>query len=168
MQNTIAQVFGVVAVAVSCVIFLGRKRKTILLSKFTADVLWFWHYFLIGAFSGAALNILALFRESIFMNKGKKWASSKFWLFLILGLTILSCILTWEGPISLLPMIGSCSAVVSFWCTKPINIRLLAIPAQVLWLIYDLYYRNHVASAFDVMTMVSNCIGLYMVCRKKA
>lgn len=161
MQNTIAQVFGVVAVAVSCVIFLGRKRKTILLSKFTADVLWFWHYFLIGAFSGAALNILALFRESIFMNKGKKWASSKFWLFLILSLTILSCILTWEGPISLLPMIGSCSAVVSFWCTKPINIRLLAIPAQVLWLIYGTIHFSLPSFICNTMALVTICIGLW-------
>ena len=90
-----AQIIGVIAVTISCVVFLGRKRKTILLCKFTTDVLWFWHYFLIGAYSGATLNILALFREGIFMNKEKKWASSKFWLYLIMTLTVISCLLTW-------------------------------------------------------------------------
>lgn len=154
--NTIAQIIGVIAVVVSCVIFLGRKRRTILLCKFTTDVLWFWHYFLIGAYSGAALNILALFREGIFMNKEKKWASHKFWLFLILGLTVLSCLLTWEGPASMLPMLGSSCAVISFWCTKPINIRLTAIPSQGLWLIYGFIH-------FSLPSFICNTIGLITI-----
>lgn len=157
----VAQVIGVLAVAVSCVIFLGRKRQHILLAKFTADVLWFVHYFLIGAYSGAALNVLAIGRESVFMNKEKKWASHKFWLVLFLCLTIGSCLLTWEGPISLLPMIGSCSAVVSFWCTKPIHIRLMAIPAQVLWLIYGIFHFSLPSFICNTMALVTIGIGLW-------
>lgn len=157
----VAQVIGVLAVAVSCVIFLGRKRQHILLAKFTADVLWFVHYFLIGAYSGAALNVLAIGRESVFMNKEKKWASSKFWLVLFLCLTIGSCLVTWEGPISLLPMLGSCSAVVSFWCTKPIHIRLMAIPAQVLWLIYGISHFSLPSFICNTMALVTIGIGLW-------
>lgn len=164
--NTIAQIIGVVAVAVSCVIFLGRKRRTILISKFTADVLWFLHYFLIGAYSGAALNVLALGRESVFYNKEKKWASHRFWLFLFLILTIASCLMTWEGPISLLPMIGSCSAVVSFWCTKPIHIRLMAIPAQVLWLIYGIVHFSLPGFICNTMALVTIGIGLWQDVRE--
>ena len=164
--NLIAQIIGVIAVTISCVVFLGRKRRTILLCKFTTDVLWFWHYFLIGAYSGAALNILALFRESIFMNKEKKWASSKFWLFLILSLTILSCLLTWEGPASLLPMIGSSCAVVSFWLTKPINIRLTAIPSQVLWLIYGTIHFSLPSFICNTMGLITIGIGLWQDVRE--
>lgn len=157
----IAQVIGVLAVAVSCVIFLGRKRQHILIAKFTADVLWFVHYFLIGAYSGAALNVLAIGRESVFYNKGKKWASNILWLWLFLALTIGSCLLTWEGPISLLPMLGSCSAVVSFWCTKPIHIRLMAIPAQVLWLIYGTVHFSLPSFICNTFALVTIAIGLY-------
>lgn len=157
----VAQVIGVLAVAVSCVIFLGRKRQHILLAKFTADVLWFLHYFMIGAYSGAALNVLAIGRESVFMNKEKKWASSKFWLVLFLCLTVGSCLLTWEGPISLLPMIGSCSAVVSFWCTKPIHIRLMAIPAQVLWLIYGIFHFSLPSFICNTFALITIGIGLW-------
>ena len=159
--NLFAQIIGVIAVTISCVVFLGRKRKTILLCKFTTDVLWFWHYFLIGAYSGAALNILALFREGIFMNKEKKWASSKFWLYLIMTLTVISCLLTWEGLPSLLPMIGSCCAVVSFWCTKPINIRLTAIPSQVLWLIYGTIHFSLPSFICNTMGLITIGIGLW-------
>lgn len=164
--DSIARIIGVIAVAVSCVIFLGRKRRTILIAKFTADVLWFFHYFLIGAYSGAALNVLALGRESVFYNKEKKWASHRFWLFLFLGLTIASCLMTWEGPASLLPMIGSCFAVVSFWCTKPIHIRLMAIPAQVLWLIYGTVHFSLPSFICNTMALVTIGIGLWQDVRE--
>lgn len=159
--SLIAQSIGIIAVTISCVVFLGRKRKTILLCKFTSDVLWFWHYFLIGAYSGAALNILALFRETIFMNKEKKWASSKFWLYLILILTFISCLMTWEGPASLLPMIGSSCAVISFWCTKPVNIRLTAIPSQALWLVYGFIHFSLPSIICNTMGLITIGIGLY-------
>ncbi len=135
--QVIAQIVGIAGMVTVVVMYLGRQRKTILLSRCIGDILWFTHYLLIGANSGAALNVVGLCRETVFLNKGKKkWASHPFWLYFFLGITICSCLLTWEGPISLLPMAGSCSAVLSFWCTKPIHIRLLAIPVQILWLLY--------------------------------
>ncbi len=158
MLTLIAQIFGIVGMGTVCVMYLGRKRKTILLAKFTGDVLWFVHYFLIGAYSGAALNLVGLGRETVFLNKGKKWASHIFWLYFFLGITITSCLITWEGPVSLLPMIGSCCAVVSFWCTKPLHIRLLGFPAQTLWLIY-----GALPSHLSVQTVICNSFSLVAI-----
>ena len=160
-MNIIAQTAGVLGTAMIFVSFIARKRRSILLGKFTADILWMIHYLLIGAYSGAALNVLALGRESIFYNKEKKWASSKVWLYLILALTVGSCILTWEGALSLLPMIGSCCAVVSYWCTKPLHIRLLAIPAQSLWMIYGGLHGSIPTMVSNVIAMTAIGIGLY-------
>ncbi len=157
--QVIAQIVGIVGMVTVFVMYLGRKRKTILVSKFIGDVIWFTHYLLIGANSGAALNIVGLGRESVFLNKGKrKWASHIFWLYFFLGITIFSCLLTWEGIISLLPMVGSCCAVMSFWCTKPLHIRLLAIPAQSLWLIY-----GALPSHLSVQTVICNSFSLVAI-----
>ena len=118
------------------------------------------HYFLIGAWSGAALNILAMARETVFFNKDKKWASSRFWMYLFAALTLLSGILTWEGPSSLLPAVGSVCAVISFWCTRPIHIRLLAIPAQGLWTIYNIIHRSLTGGISSGLQLVSVLLGL--------
>ncbi len=166
MLNLIAQVAGILGTTMIFFSFTARKRPHILLGKLTADVLWMTHYFLIGAYSGAALNILAIGRESVFYNKEKAWASSRFWLCLILALTVGSCVLTWEGWLSLLPMVGSSLAVVSYWCTNPLHIRLLALPAQILWLIYGILHFTIPGIAGTLVAIVAIGIGLYKDLRK--
>ncbi|MGN1345941.1 MAG: YgjV family protein [Eubacteriales bacterium] len=160
-MNVVAQIAGILGTTVIVFSFIARKRRAILLYKFIADLLWMVHYLLIGAYSGAALNVLALGRETVFYNKDKKWASSRFWLYLILILTVGSCVLTWEGALSLLPMLGSICAVISFWCTKPLHIRLLAIPAQGLWLIYGILHHSLPGIASNLIALTSIGIGLY-------
>lgn len=155
-----AQIFGILGIGMSFFIYIVRKRSSILLCKFTSDVIWAIHYILIGAYTGAALNILAMVRETVFYNKEKKWASSKFWLYLFCTLTMLSGFLTWQGPTSLLPAVGSVCAVISFWCTKPINIRLLAAPAQGLWTIYNIVHRSVTGGISSGLSLLSVLIGL--------
>lgn len=159
-MNTAAQIFGIAGIAMSFFIYIVRKRSSILLCKFTSDVIWAVHYILIGAWSGAALNVLAMARETVFYNKEKKWASSRFWLYLFCTLTMLSGFLTWEGPSSLLPSVGSVCAVISFWCTKPINIRLLAAPAQALWTIYNIVHGSLTGGISSGLSLLSVIIGL--------
>ena len=160
LWNIAAQTAGFIGTVLGFVMYLARKRKTILLGKFTCDILWILHYGLIGAYSGAALNVLALGRESVFYNKEKKWASSKFWLVLFVALTIISSSLSWEGMLSLLPMIGSCCAVMSFWCTNPFHIRLLALPCQILWLIYNILHQSLPSTLSCSISLVAIFIGL--------
>lgn len=159
--ETIASVMGVAGTVMCFLMFIARKRRTILLGKLTCDILWTVHYGLIGAYSGAALNVLGIARETVFYNKAKKWASSRFWLYLFVGLTIGSGVLTWEGVISLLPVTGSCCAVVSFWCTDPLHIRLLAVPAQLLWLIYGIIHMSVPSIVSNLIALTAIGIGLY-------
>jgi len=159
-MQTASQVLGIIGIITSIFIYIARKRSTILLCKFTGDIIWAAHYFLIGAWSGAGLCFLGMAREIVFYNKEKKWASSRLWLYLFVGLTMFSGILTWEGPTSLLPVVGSVCAVISFWCTKPMHIRLLAVPAQGLWTIYNIIHRSVPGGISNGLQLVSVFIGL--------
>ena len=159
-MNTAAQILGIIGICLSFFIYIVRRRSSILLCKFTSDVIWEAHYLLIGAYSGAALNILAMARQTVFYNKAKKWASSRFWLFLFVTLTMLSGFFTWEGPSSLLPSVGSVCAVISFWCTRPIHIRLLAVPAQALWTVYNILHHSLTGGISSGLSLLSVLIGL--------
>ncbi len=163
----VAQAAGIVGVVISFFVFSARKRSTILISKLTCDLLWAAHYSLIGAYSGAAINIIAIGRESVFYNKKKKWASSILWLWLFVALTVISSVLSWEGPLSFLPMIGSCCSVVSFWCTNPMHIRLLALPCQTLWLIYGILHHSVPSTVSCSVALAAIFIGLYRDIKSK-
>ena len=111
----IAQIVGYVAIAESVFIFISNKREKILIFKLIDDALWFTNMVLMGAYTGAVLNAIAIVREIIFFNRGKKkWATHKFWLFFFMIVMLVSPVLTWAGPVSILPAMGSCVAVICF------------------------------------------------------
>ena len=118
----------------------------------------------LGGVSGFICNIVTIIRNLVFV----KFRNTTFLkIFFIVLQLVLSIGTLSAGFISWLPLMA---AALFTWCmdTKsPAKLKICILCTQVLWLIYDLYYRNYVASAFDVMTMVSNFIGLYMVTRKK-
>ena len=120
---------------------------------------------ILGGVSGFISNVVTIFRNLVFLKL-------KNTVFLKVFFILLQLVLSWSsltaGFISWLPLIA---AALFTWCmdTKSAaKLKIVILCTQVMWLTYDLYFRNYVASAFDVMTMVSNLIGLYLVCRKKA
>ena len=119
---------------------------------------------ILGGVSGFICNIVTIIRNLVFL-KFRNTAALK--IFFILLQLILSLGSLTDGFVSWLPLIA---AALFTWCmdTKsPAKLKICILCTQVMWLTYDLYYRNFVASSFDVMTFISNVIGLYMVCRKK-
>lgn len=119
---------------------------------------------ILGGVSGFICNIVTIIRNLVFL-KFRNTAALK--IFFILLQLILSLGSLTDGFISWLPLIA---AALFTWCMdtrSAAKLKICILCTQIMWLIYDLYYRNFVASAFDVMTFISNVIGLYMVCRKK-
>ena len=117
----------------------------------------------LGGVSGFVCNVVTILRNLVFV-KCKNTTFLK--VFFILLQLVLSIGTLSAGFISWLPLMA---AALFTWCmdTKSAaKLKICILCTQVMWLAYDLYYRNYVASAFDVMTMVSNCICLYMICKK--
>ena len=61
--------------------------------------------------------------------------------------------LSWTGLKSLLPLVGSCLAVVGYWCTDPRLLRKFNFAGVSLWAIYGIL-------AFSVPTIVGNLISM--------
>lgn len=140
---TFGQIFGIGVSFVGFFVYYGKKRSTLLLSKALLDFLYFLQQLMIGAYTGSALNAIGVLRDIIFYLREKhKWASSRVWLYLFASLMFLSPVLTWMGPISLFPAVGSVLAVIGFYSLDPHRTRVLGLFAQSLWLIYCLYLMN--------------------------
>ena len=117
----------------------------------------------LGGISGFVCNIVTIIRNLVFVKFKNTTFLKLFFIVLQIALSVSSLSIGW---ISWLPILA---AALFTWCmdTKSESkLKVCILCTQVMWLTYDLYFRNYVASAFDVMTFVSNCIGLYMVCKK--
>lgn len=165
----IGNIIGVIAVVENLFIFAAVKRKNILRLKFLSDVLWFFNYLFLGGLTGALLNVVAMFRETVFSLRGeKKFASYNFWLPVFLLLTLVSPALDCinQGrfvPMTLLPAIGSMMLVYALYQGNAKVTRYIALVAQSLWLIYAALLFNVAAIFSNALQIVSALIGILRV-----
>ena len=157
----VAQVLGFMVAGISFFTYIARKRSHILMVKLVTDVLSAFQQAMLGAFTGSALNVIAVFREIVFYNRDKrKWASGIWWLFLFIVLMGAAPLLTWTGWICLLPSVGSILAAIAFYIKNPTHTRIIGVFAQIFWLIYTIYTVNYAAILCNALLIVSAIIGL--------
>ena len=154
---------------IGCLIMVGigflKKKNHILIAQSVQCLFMGAGNLILGGISGFICNIVTIIRNLAFM-KFRNTAGMK--IFFILLQFVLSISTLSVGWISWLPIL---SAALFTWymdTKSEAKLKVVILCTQVMWLTYDLYYLNYVASAFDVMTMISNLIGLYLICKKKA
>ncbi len=157
------QAFGIFIALIGFFTYLPKKRETILLIKASTDVLSTTQQIILGAYTGASITVVAVFRGIVFSFRGrKKWASHKFWLWffaIVIGSTPL---FTWAGLESLLPMAGSVIMVFGFYSMSPHTTRILAIFGHGLWLLYGVFHLNFGTILSNVVYISAAIIGLVM------
>ena len=81
-----AQALGIAGMLLNVISFQQKTVKRVVTFQFFSSLLFMVNYFMLGAIVGAFLNVLALFRAYVFMNKEKLHADRWYWL---LGFSIL-------------------------------------------------------------------------------
>jgi hypothetical protein len=125
-----------------------------------AAVLYTVHFYLLGAFTGSAMNAVGGTRSYIY---SKVTPSIKnIWVLLFFTvLAIGATIWTWQGYISILPLLGSSSGAIAYWQSNPKIIRRLAMIAPPLWFTYNAISGSYPGMAIEVIMLTSNIVGQY-------
>ena len=156
---TLSYIAGFLGIISTIVIYQQKTRVGLLVSKLVSDVIWFLQYALIGAWSGAAISIIAIIRELIFINRKKKWAESPLWLLLFLVLSGVSGLVTWKNLYSIFPCIASALAVIGFWIGKPKLSRFLSYPISACMLTYAISNVAYMAIINELLSIGSSVVG---------
>lgn len=148
------------ALLVAVTIYQTNTRKAILLLSMTASLLWTAHFFLLGAITGSAMNLLGATRAYSFLKveptRRNRWVMWSF-----AGLLVVATALTWQGPLSLLPLAGSLFGVVGDWQKRPKMIRRLNFGSSPPWLVYNVVSGSYPGVVVEVLRMTSNLVGQY-------
>lgn len=156
----ISQIIGVAAILSSLAIYQVNKRKTMLLLSLVAALLFSVHYWMLGATTGAAMNLLAVGRCYVFY-KVRPSRDNRWIVYLFIGLDIFVGLLTWEGFISLLPILGSIGGILSGWQRRPKLIRRYGIIPPPLWFTYSFLTGSIPGMIIGVVRCISNLVGQY-------
>ncbi len=156
----IVQPIGVLALIVTARTFQANKRRNMLHLQFLASILYAIHFILLGAHTGAALHVTGATRDYVYDHSLGRWRHH--WPpFVFAAIIVVASILTWEGPHSILPLLGSLSITVAFWQRSPRMIRLFALLSPPLWFAYDFISHSYPGMIAETLLFASTFIGMY-------
>ena len=165
-MKILADILGISGIFVAVVLYQQKKRESMLIYKMILDIIWALHYCCIGAFSGAAVAVIAALREIVFVKRDPKKKGSIVWLPVFITVAIVSTVLTWKNIFSIFTLVASCVAVVSFFIGNPKLSRILAFPVSASMLTYDVACGSVAGILNESFAMISSAIGIWRHDRK--
>lgn len=152
----ISQIIALVGFAFYAWSFWQKDRRKILLLVVAECFLHAIHYFMLGALTGAFINIIGMARSGSFIYKDKNKFMKTFTLPVIfLVIYVINAILTWEGFITVLPTLGSMIVCVTTWQNNTKNIRRYGVVVQILWLAYAIYLGSYMVIVSEIILIIS-------------
>jgi len=166
-QIIIGQILGFAATAATILSYQANTQKKLMLGQCLATVFTCISYLLLGADSGFVLNIVCLVRNVSFavLKPGSlpiRIATP------ILSLSmILFGIFSWQGPISLLIMLGLAINTVFLSLGKPQVLRYSILLTCTMVLIYNVAVFSLGGILNEAFAIVSSVIGILRFRKKK-
>ena len=148
-QQIIAQVIGIVAMAMNIFSFQCKKQKNIITMQFFGAVLFTVNFFMLDAITGACLNFIAILRALVYSNKERFHGEKTIWAYLFSALFVATYPLAFfvfgKEPtvfnliIEVLPVIAMVVTTISFQAKHAATVRKLALIGSPLWLVYNCF-----------------------------
>ena len=120
----VAQGLGIVTILLGFINYQVKTREQVLFVHLTTAACFAVHYFLLGALSGMALNILAVVRDIVFYYLGKKGPVNRFWSILFTLITCGAGIAFWDSWYSLLIIAGLMINAFAMSLQNPKHVRI--------------------------------------------
>lgn len=157
----LAQVLALFAILFWVISILLKNKKNILLMQVIANGIYGIEYLLLGAFSAAGMNFLSFLRLLVYyfyalLNiKMPKWI-----LFVFIALVLLFGIITYDGLISLLPIIITALYTYAFWQNNLNVARIIYIVAAIIWIYYNYEVGAYVGIIGNILEITTGLISL--------
>ncbi len=169
----ISQIFTILTYIFLALTYYAKDRRKLLLLSFLSLSANMMAYSLLNAWTGIAMCIVALIRNIIFMideNKnGKREIITKIDIFILIFLFMISIILaifTYNGFFSLLSVFATLLYTFSVWQKKTSFYKLLGIPVEILWLLYNIYIMSIFGIIAETILLICTVTGYWLEVRK--
>lgn len=161
----IGNIISFVGCSLMVMIGLIKEKKKILATQCVQFSIQGIANFVLGGYTGFIANIVSIIRNLIF-SRFKISVPLKM-AFVALQLLLSASSLVGGGFIPWLPIIA---VVLYTWyldLENEVLLKLVMIVCQICWLIYDICIRNYVSTAFDIFTMISTTVGIWLILRDR-
>ena len=162
MRFIIATVVGVLAVATFLLSYQQKKRRNIIIWNVASRCLYVVQYLLLGAYSGAILDVLGAGVSIVAAKKEHPRLVKHIRLIVVLcslGIVVAGLML-YRSPMDLLPIAGVLLHTGAFWLRDERIIRRISLLGSPFWFAYNVISRAYGSAVGDVLTMASIVIAM--------
>ena len=163
----ITQLIGFFGLGMSVGAFQFKKHGQIIFCKIISALCFSLHYALLGAWSGAVLELISAVRDVLFRRQVKRNVST---LPTIIGFgifVIVTGVIAYDGWLSLLPVACKLLTTVSYGMKNEKWLRRITMPSSFLWIVYNFSVHSISGMVTDCLNLVSILIAMYKFDFKK-
>ena len=162
MHPIIPQMIGLFAVVTFLLSYQQKKRIGIIIFNTVSRCLYILQYVLLGAYSGAVLDILGAISSIIATKKDSKFIKKhlKLVITVINGAIVILGLIVYRTPLDLLPIAGVLLHTTAFWIDDEKIIRRVSLTGSPFWFVYNLLSRAYFSAACDIFTIVSIVVAM--------
>lgn len=164
-MDIIPQIIGFIAVITFLLSYQQKKRNNIILFNTISRCLYILQYILLGAFSGAILDILGAISSVVAGQKDKPFIlrNLKLLLVLINFIIVISGMiiaLVNNSLLDLLPVAGVLLHTSAFWISDEKIIRRVSLLGSPFWFVYNFLSHAYGSAIGDILTIISIIIAI--------
>ena len=156
----IANVIAFVAVAITFVSYQVNSQKKLLVIQIIATVVSAISFLVLGAWTGLAMNVVAIVRNIAYYNKDKKLFSGKYVPFVFAAIMVGFGIATWTSWYCILSVAGLVINTIALSFASAQLIRKSILVTSPMVLLYDLFAGNIVEAVKELIAIVSAVVGI--------
>lgn len=153
----IANAVGVVAVALFLLSYQQKTRKNIITLNALSRALYILQYLLLGAYSGAVLDVLGIAVSLIAQHKTAPFIA-RHQRGIVIGINLLflvAGVVFYQNIFSLFSLTGVMLHTNAFWMVDERKIRIVSLSGSPFWLVYNLAAGAFGSATGDLLSILS-------------
>lgn len=169
-----SQVFAVIMYILIAFTYYFKDRKKILVFNFLSILANSVEFILLGAYSGLAMNGVAILRDIIFIadennkpNNTKTTVKDIGILLLLVAISIILSIFTFDGIFSLFAMGATMIFTYSVWQKSTKVYKLLGPFVSLCWIVYKVHIKSIFGIILESVLLICTIIGYILEVKKE-
>ncbi len=153
------QAIGFVGIGLNIWALQYNKHWRVILLKTLGSLMFVVQYLLLGAYTGATMDIIGIIRNLFFIMLVRKGKNTTIAIAIFSAITIGLGVASWEGYISLLAIFAKTLTTVAYGIKSARVIRLCNLPSSSCWLAYNLISFSLAGILNEIFVLVSILIA---------
>ena len=154
-METVAKIIGYVGTGVLFLSYQMPKKRQIVLLQILSISIFTVHFFLLGSYTGAVMNLIALTKTVLYYFENRPWFRNVLFTATYAIVITTAGIATWQGLPSLFPLLAMLLHTFAYNIKQEKPFRLCMFPTSPLWMVYAILTGSVPALIGEILTTVS-------------